>query len=385
MNSFTLALTTHIFFGRNPLPLLTAKMHSDGITRVAVLRGGEAVVRIGLWHQVMDALRYEGIETVEISGIQPNPRLRKTEEIIASLRTQKLQALVPVGGGSVFDTAKAVAAGLEDQGNLWDFFSRTRPLVKALPLYGVLSASATSSEYNSIAVITNEEHQDKWSISAPCLQPRTAAIDPRWQFSLPESQTVNGGIDIMAHILEAYCEGSTTYSVVTEHCEAHLRAMLRVLPHLRRYPDDEDARSEMALTGLFGHSGIFSMGRTNRGEMSSHRIEHALSAVYDVPHGAGLSVLMPAWADFVASEGQAIFERLGRVVLGLPESASAHDAIAALRDFFASLGAPVSLRELNIGREDIPMLAQITSRLGPCGTLRSLGLEEIRQIYENAW
>ena len=295
MKNFTWWNPTIVLFGRGTVLQLADQLEAAGVESVLLLYGGKAIFKNGVYTQVADALTKKGIAFPELGGVRPNPRIDKVREAVARIKASPVDAIVPVGGGSVFDSAKAVAAGACYDGDPWDFFEG-REVERALPIFGVLTASATSSEVNGIAVVSNPEKEAKTSMNSPLLYPRVSAIDPSFQFSLPETQTVYGGIDIMAHVLERVLDGDEGVELVDEQGYALLRSMTRLIPDLLEEPEDYDARAEYAWAGSLAHNGALSCGRAARGDFSSHKLGHSLSLLFDVPHGASLSVMMPAWA-----------------------------------------------------------------------------------------
>ena len=329
----------------------------------------------------------KGIAFPELGGVRPNPRVDKVREAVARVKASPVGAIVPVGGGSVFDSAKAVAAGACHDGDPWDFFEG-REEERALPIFGVLTASATSSEVNGIAVVSNPEKEAKTSMNSPLLYPRVSAIDPSFQFSLPETQTVYGGIDIMAHVLERVLDGDEGVELVDEQGYALLRSMTRLIPDLLEEPEDYDARAEYAWAGSLAHNGALSCGRATRGDFSSHKLGHSLSLLFDVPHGASLSVMMPAWARYLCKRHPVPFARLAEAVFDVFDGSDeerAVEGIDLLEDFFRSVGAPTTLRELGVKESDIERLAANASARGNFGVLKSLDANDVLEIYKLAY
>ena len=387
MKNFTWWNPTIVLFGRGSVLQLADQLEAAGVESVLLLYGGKAIFKNGVYTQVADALTKKGIAFPELGGVRPNPRIDKVREAVARIKASPVDAIVPVGGGSVFDSAKAVAAGACYDGDPWDFFEG-REVGRALPIFGVLTASATSSEVNGIAVVSNPEKEAKTSMNSPLLYPRVSAIDPSFQFSLPETQTVYGGIDIMAHVLERVLDGDEGVELVDEQGYALLRSMTRLIPDLLEEPEDYDARAEYAWAGSLAHNGALSCGRATRGDFSSHKLGHSLSLLFDVPHGASLSVMMPAWARYLCERHPAPFARLAEAVFDVfdgSEEERAVEGIDLLEDFFRSVGAPTTLRELNIGEADIARLAANASARGNFGVLKSLDANDVLEIYKLAY
>lgn len=387
MKNFTWWNPTIVLFGRGVIAQLADQLKAAGLKNVLLLYGGKAVFKNGAYAQLAEALTQRGIAFPELGGVRPNPRIDKVREAVARIRASGVDAIVPLGGGSVFDSAKAVAAGACYDGDPWDFFEG-REVERALPIFGVLTASATSSEANGIAVVSNPEKEAKTSMNSPLLYPRVSAIDPSLQFSLPETQTVYGGIDIMAHVLERVLDGDEGVELVDEQGYALIRSMIRLIPDLLEEPENYDARAEYAWAGSFAHNGSLSCGRAARGDFSSHKLGHSLSLLFDTPHGASLSVMMPAWARYLYKRYPVPFARLAEAVFDVFDGSDeerAAEGIDLLEDFFRSVGAPTTLRELDVEEADIERLAANASSRGSFGVLKSLDAKDVLEIYRLAY
>lgn len=387
MKDFTWWNPTKVHFGRGTIVRIADELEAAEIRSVLLLYGGKAIFKNGAYAQVAEALTQKGIAFPELGGVRPNPRIDKVREAVARIRALRVEAIVPVGGGSVFDSAKAIAAGACYEGDAWDFFEG-RKVERALPIFGVLTASATSSEVNGIAVVSNPEREAKISINSPLLYPRVAVIDPSLQFTLPETQTVYGGIDIMAHVLERVLDGDTGVDMVDEQGYALIRSMIRLIPELLEKPENYEARAEYAWAGSLAHNGFLSCGRAARGDFSSHRLGHSLSLLFDTPHGASLSVMMPAWGRYLCERHPTPFARLAEAVFDVfdgSEEERALEGIELLEDFFRSVGAPTTLRELKIEESDIERLAANASAGGGFGVLKNLDAKDVLEIYKLAY
>ena len=388
MQNFSWHNPTALLFGKDSVAKLANYLKADGVKKALLLYGGKAVFKSGAYAQVTQMLSKEGISFPEVNDIRPNPRIDKVREAIARIKASSVDAIIPIGGGSTFDTAKAVAAGVYYDGDVWDYFEGKAKITKALPIYGVLTASASASEVNNIAVVSNPEKEFKTSISSPVLYPKVSVIDPTFQFTLPERQTVNGGIDIIAHVLERLLDGDENSELMDEQGYALVRTMIRVIPELIENPKNYDARAEYALAGAMAHCGFLSCGRETRGDFSSHKLGHSLSLLFDVPHGASLAVMMPAWARYLYEDNPIPFARLGENVFDIfdgSDEEKALDAIEALEDFFRDLGAPSTLRELNISEDNIEKLTENAAKNLPFGSLKAITKEDILEIYKLAY
>ncbi|MBQ9564426.1 MAG: iron-containing alcohol dehydrogenase [Synergistaceae bacterium] len=389
MQNFMWWNPTIVFFGKGTIPKLAEQLQAAGAKTVLLLYGGQAIFKNGAYTQVTEALSKAGIAFAEVGGVKPNPRVDTVREAIARVKASPVDAIVPVGGGSVFDSAKAIAAGAKYKGDVWDFFAGKAEITDALPIFGVLTASATSSEVNGIAVVSNPEAEAKVSMNSALLFPRVSVIDPSLQVTLPEKQTVNGGVDIIAHVLERVLDGDEGSELMDEQGYALIRSMMRLIPALIENPKDYDARAEYAWAASMAHSGFLSCGRAARGDFSSHRLGHSLSLLFDVPHGASLSVMMPAWARYLYETQPVPFARLGEAVFDnfddVSDEEKALSAIESLEDFFRDIGAPVTLRELDIREDDIQKLADNAAKGGKFGVLKELDAEDVLEIYKLAY
>jgi alcohol dehydrogenase YqhD (iron-dependent ADH family) len=389
VKNFTWWNPTTVIFGRGTIPQVADQLAASGAKSVLLLYGGKAIFKNGVYTQVTDALTKKGIRFAELGGVKSNPTIDKVREGVARIKASPVDAVVPVGGGSVFDSAKAIAAGAFYAGDVWDLFEgKASELERALPIFGVLTVSATSSEVNSIAVVSNPQKSLKTSFSSPLVFPRVSVVDPSVQFSLPKEQTVNGGIDTIIHVLERLFDGAEGVELVDEQGYALVRCMIDLIPELVENPENYEARAQYVWAASLGHNGIFSCGRGERGDFSSHKLGHSLSLLFDTPHGASLSVMMPAWARYLYKNHPTPFARFAEAVFGVEEDddeKAALEGIEQLEDFFRSVGAPVTLRDLEIGENDIGRLAQNAAVLAPFGVLQSLTAEDVLGIYKLAY
>ncbi|MDR2727221.1 MAG: iron-containing alcohol dehydrogenase [Deltaproteobacteria bacterium] len=389
MHTFTYHSPTKIIFGQDTAPNLIPELHNAKISRVLVLTGGKSVYASGLHGAVADLLNQAGIRHETVSGVLPNPRLSKVREGVAAAKAIQAQAILPIGGGSVFDSAKAVAVGAASEYDIWDFMTRKHTIAAALPVYGILTLSGTSSEVNNTAVISNEATQEKFALAHELLIPRAAVVDPALQYSVPLNQVCYSGVDALSHVLEAYFESLDTSEVILEHCEAYAKTIIRCLRGLPGARENYDVRSELAFCSIYAHSGWASVGRARRGDFTSHRIGHALGGIFDVPHGVTLGILMPNWMRYVYDRGlcRDTFTRFATHIMGIKEAPDNDFALAgaqAFKDFVRSLGMPVSMREVGVKETDIPALAENASRSLPFGCVIPMDPEHIAGVLRQA-
>ncbi len=388
MNNFTWHNPTAVLFGKGSVAKLEDYLRAANVKNVLLIYGGKSAFKCGAYTQVTDLLTKLNITFPELNDIKANPRIDKVREAIARIKVSKIDALIPIGGGSVFDTAKAISAGAFYDGDVWDLFEKKAPVKKALPIFGVLTVSATASEVNGISVITNPEKEFKTSIESQLLYPAVSVIDPEFQMTLPEKQTIHGGVDIIAHALERLLDGDPNSEFMDEQGYALVRSMMRIIPDLIENPKNYDARCEYAWAACVAHSGFLACGRETRGDFSSHKLGHSLSMLFDAAHGATLSVIMPAWARYVYQDNPIPFARLGENVFDIydgTDEEKAIEAIEALEDFFKDINAPTTLRELNIKEDDIENLTKNAAKNLPFGALRRLDEKDIDEIYKLAY
>ncbi len=388
MQNFFWQNPTAILFGQDTVKELANYLKADNVKGVLLVYGGKGTFKSGAYAQATEMLTNLGIKFSEVNDIKPNPKIDKVREGIARVKAGGINSIMPIGGGSAFDTAKAIAVGSCYDGDVWDFFDKSATPTKALPIYGILTASAAASEANKIAVISNPDKGAKTSITTDLIYPKVSVIDPTFQITLPEKQTIYGGVDIIAHILERVLDGDEGSELIDDQCYTLIRTMMRVLPDLLENPKDYELRAEYALAGMMAHNGFLSVGRATRGDFSSHRMGHSLSLLFGVPHGASLSVVMPAWARYCYEDNPVPFARLAENVFDIYDGSDeekALDAIEALEDFFKDVKSPTTLRELGIKEDDIENIAANASKGQTFGVLKALAPEDVLEIYKLAY
>lgn len=379
MLNFIFHNPTKLIFGENTVEAIGQEIRKAGQEKVLFLYGGGSIKKNNVYELVTNSLKNNGIEYVEHPGVVPNPILSHANEGIALCKKHNLQAILAVGGGSVIDEAKSIAAGYFLD-NLWDAFERRVEIKKALPIFTVLTISGTGSEMNPYAVLTNEIEKKKWNIGAPSLYPKVTIIDPTVQMTLPWNQTVNGGIDAISHIMEFYF-ASTNQEVSIAISEALIKSIIKSLDILQNNPRDYPARANLAWAATLALNGI--AGASTLGEWSVHRIEHGISAIYpEIAHGAGLAVVFPAWISYTRSANPKQYERFAKNIWNCN---NLDQALEAMKAKYRSWGAPVSLRDLNIPKEKIPDIAYNASRLGVVGNMVPISEKEMNEILNLAY
>ena len=353
MDNFDYCTPTEYVFGRDTEArtgeLTAAKLGQ----KVLLCYGGGSAVKSGLLARVEASLAASGVAYVEFGGIKPNPTDDKVYEGIDICRAEGVTGLLAVGGGSVIDTAKAIAGGVPYDGDFWDLWAGKAVMSRALPVGVVLTIAAAGSEGSGNSVITKIDGGKKVSLRTNVLRPKFSILNPELTMTLPSYQTACGIVDMMAHIMERYFSNTPDCEVTDRMCEGALKAIIEVAPRVIADPAAYQARANIMWAGTIAHNGICGVGRVE--DWTSHGMEHELSALYGVAHGAGLSVVFPAWLEYVARFNSAKVEQFGQRVFGV---STASEAIAALREFNRSLGMPVTLAELGISNPDIPLLVK---------------------------
>ena len=384
MKNFTYSIPTVVHFGEGQIKKLGREIVARA-RKVLVVYGGGSVKRNGVFDAAIAQLKAHGIQWAELPGVEPNPRIATVREGVRLCREQGLDGVLALGGGSVIDCAKAVAAGFYYDGDPWDFSGRKLTPERALPVFTVLTMAATGSEMDNIAVISNPETNEKESFSGPCCYPAVSILDPTYTYSLPASQTAAGTADIMSHTFENYFSPIEDNYLADSLAEAILRSCVKYGPKAIETPDDYEARANLMWNAAWASHGLLDMGKPVA--WSVHRMEHELSAFYDVTHGVGLAILTPNWMRCVLSEKtEDRFARYGTAVWGLdparPRRELAEAAIQKTRDFFTSLGLPAALSELGIGPEYFPEMARKARNSGFDRTFVPLSVEDIIHIYQ---
>ena len=388
MYDFTFNLPTKVVFGRNVNSQIGEELRVAGISKVLLLYGGGSIHRTGVFGEVAESLQKNEIHFVECPGVKPNPVISKTRIAIDIIRSEKLQAIVAIGGGSVIDSAKAAAAGALYDGDVWDLFMKRANVEAALPIYTVVTVSATASEMNFSSVQTNKETGMKIGLHSHYLFPKTTFIDPSVQATVPEKQTIEGGIDAISHLLETYFSASKGVEIQQEYIEGLVRSLIKLIPMLQKDPSDYDSRSQYAWASVCALNGTAFAGYRLRGDFSSHALGHMLSARRDAVHGATLAVMMPAWMKYVYREDLPNFARFAERVFGISDGSCEERALAgieALRSYFASIGSPVTLRELGVNEEDLREYADAVTKTAPIGVLKKLSFQDALAIYKLAY
>lgn len=384
MQNFTFQCQTKIIFGKGTESQAGKETKALG-KKVLLHYGAGHIRKSGLYEKIVNSLKSTRVDFIELSGVVPNPRLELVKEGIKMCRENKIDFILAVGGGSVIDSAKAIAAGVYCD-DVWELFSKQLPVEKALPVGVVLTIPAAGSEASRGCVITNEDECRKIAISSQLLRPAFAIMNPELTFSLPDSQTACGVADMMAHIFERYFTNTQSVDLTDKLCEATLRSIIKNARLVLKEPENYDCRAEIMWAGTIAHNGLLGTGREE--DWASHRIEHELSAFYDVAHGAGLAVIVPAWMKYVYRHDVKRFAQFAREVFGVKseddDDEAALKGIKALRDFFKEMGLPATLHELKIDDANLEKMARLCVNGKHLGSFVKLKEKDVLEIYRLA-
>ena len=383
MNNFEYSLPTRFIFGQGNIEKIGNFVPQFG-RRVLLVYGKGSIKRNGIYDKVIKSLEHNQCKIWELSGVQPNPVIDKVREGVKIAKENNIQVVIPVGGGSVWDSAKVIAAGALYDGDPWDFFEG-EDIKKALPIVGILTLPATSTESNPIAVITNKEKKQKKAVYNFNIQPKITIIDPTALYSIPKDFLVYGMIDIFSHLLEGYSDRAKTMLLDTYSINT-MKLLMKLMPMIKENQNNYDLAAELFWTATVSHGGLLYAGR-NGGDWACHKIEHAISANYDfVIHGAGLSIVTPAWLRYVWRELPEKYEILFRELFNLYGSREyiVEKGIDLLEAFFKGLGAPIRLseyKEIDVDKAKNEILDTLEEYY-PFGQVKQLIREDVSEIYE---
>lgn len=388
MENFTFHSPTDFVFGKGTENVCGKYVKKYGGTKVLIHYGSGSVVRSGLLDRVKKSLEAEGISYVELGGVQPNPRDTKIYEGIELCRKENVDFILSVGGGSCIDSSKGIALGYYYEGDFWDFYEKKYPVTKALPIGTVLTIAAAGSEGSGASVVTKEEGMLKRDVGSDVLRPKFSVLNPELTCTLPAYQTACGATDIMAHVFERYFTNTPEVEITDRLCEAILQTMVKETPRVIENPDNYEARANIMWAGTVAHNDIVGVGRSQ--DWNSHKLEHELSGLYDVAHGAGLAVVMPAWMEYVYKHDVNRFVQMAIRVFECeldknnPEN-TAKAGIKAFRQFLHDIGMPINFEELGAKEEDIPVLVEkLGVGDGQMGGFMNLTAKDVTEIYKIA-
>ncbi|KUP06071.1 butanol dehydrogenase [Bacillus coahuilensis m2-6] len=384
MEQFTFYNPTKLIFGKDQLEQLQNEIPQYG-NKVLVVYGGGSIKRNGLYDKVMLELKEIGAEVFELSGVEPNPRLTTVHKGIDICKTEGIEFILAVGGGSVIDCTKAIAVGAKLNGDIWDVITRKATATGALPFGTVLTLAATGSEMNAGSVITNWETNEKYGWGSPFSFPKFSILDPVNTFTVPQDQTIYGMVDMMSHVLEQYFHNVSNTPLQDRMCESVLQTVMEAAPILINDLENYELRETILYSGTIALNGMLQMGY--RGDWATHNIEHAVSAVYDIPHAGGLAILFPNWMRHNVDVNTSRFAQLATRVFGVDpdgktEKEVALEGIDKLSAFWTSLGAPNRLAHYDIDDSRIEEMAEKTIVYGEFGNFNKLGKEDVVEILK---
>lgn len=386
MNSFTFYNPVKLHFGEDALEKLPKELAQFG-QKVLVVYGGGSIKKNGVYNAVIEKLQEAGKTIFELSGVEPNPRVETARLGIEICKKEGIDLVLAVGGGSVIDCSKLIVAGAKYDEDAWDIVKRKFVVKDALPLGTVLTLAATGSEMNSGSVITNASTEEKFSWGSPVVFPRFSILNPAYTVTVPKNHTVYGIVDMMSHVFEQYFHNATNTPITDEMCEGVLRTVISTAPKLIEDLENVTLRETILLAGTIGLNGFLSIG--SQGDWASHNIEHAVSAIYDIPHAGGLAILQPHWMRLNVPVNPERFAGIATRVFGVDATGKtteqvAHEGIDRLSAFWTSLGAPNRLADYDIDDAKFDQIVEHAMENGPFGNFNKLQEEDVRTILQNA-
>lgn len=386
MQNFTMHNPTKLIFGKGQVDAIKNEIPSTA-KKVLVTYGGGSVKKFGLLDKLIAEIKGTGVEVFEFGGIEPNPRVSSVRKAVEICKNENIDFMVAVGGGSVIDCTKCISVAAKYDGDAWDIVTNKHVPTECIPFGTVLTLAATGSEMNSGSVITNWETNEKYGWGSPLVFPKFSILDPVNTFTVPKNQTIFGMVDIMAHVMEQYFHHVTNTKVQDAHCEAILRTVIETAPLLIEDLENYEHRETILYSGTLALNRSLSSGII--GDWASHNIEHAISAVHDIPHGAGLAIVIPNWMRNVMSENVARFKQFAINVYNVDPTGKTDEEIAlegiqANADFWKSIGAPATLADYEITESDIQKMVDVAMVRGEFGNFKKLSSADVAEILRNA-
>ncbi len=382
MENFTFKNATKIIFGKNTENQAGSEIKKYG-SRVLLHYGSGSIKKHGLYGRVIKSLRDDRLEIVELGGVQPNPKLSLVKKGIDICRKEKIDFILAVGGGSVIDSAKAIAIGVPYSGDVWDFYTGRAEANEIVPLGVILTIPAAGSEASNGSVITREKGHYKRAFGSELLRPEFAILNPEISYTLPPYQTACGASDIMAHVMERYFTRVQNVELTDRLCEATLKTIINNVPIALKEPKNYEARAEIMWAGTVAHNDLIGTGRI--GDWGSHDIEHEISGIYDIAHGAGLSIVFPAWMKYVYKQDVERFAQFAVNVWSVEPDFKdvekvALEGIKKLKNYFSKIGLPTTLKEADISDDRIEEMAAKCTESGPVGNFVELNRDDVLKI-----
>ncbi len=389
MNNFTYYAPTKVFFGKDTHKNVGEIIKKYGYKKIMMQYGKSSIKKNGLYDEIMASLKENEIEVVEMGGVEANPKLSFVRDAVKVAKENRVEMILAVGGGSVLDSSKATACGAKVDFDVWEFSSHKNTPIDALPVGCVLTIAAAGSEMSSSAVITDIDNNMKRGFNSDFNRCKFAICNPEITYTVSKYQTACGIVDIMAHTMERYFINCEPTELTDRIAEGLLKTVVNSGKVLMENPSDYDARANVMWASSLSHNDLTGCGRENA--LPVHQLEHALSGEFDnVAHGAGLSVLFPAWAKYVYKEKPERFAQFARNVFDIDEKNDIEAAklgISEMEKFFAFLEMPLSLREFGIGRESIERLSELCTfgKTRSIKTYIDLDFEKVKEIFESCY
>ncbi|MFC4402101.1 iron-containing alcohol dehydrogenase [Gracilibacillus xinjiangensis] len=387
MQNFVFHNPTKLYFGKGQLSYLKKELTNYG-PNILLVYGGGSIKRNGLYDQVINILNESKKNIFELSGVEPNPRVTTARKGIEICKEENIDFILAVGGGSTIDCTKAIAVGAESGEDIWDIVTKKSTATGALPFGTVLTLAATGSEMNAGSVITNWETKEKHGWGSPYTFPAFSILDPVFTKTVPKDQTIYGIVDIMSHALEHYFHHEENTLLQDRMVEGILQTMIETAPPLVKDLENEELRATVLYNGTMALNGMVNMGYN--GDWATHNLEHAVSAVHDIPHGGGLAILFPNWMTYSIDENVARFKQLAIRVFhvetdGKSDKEIGLEGIQKLRAFWNSIGAPSTLGDYNISEDSIEEMADKTVIARPeFGNFKKLNRQDAIEIYKQS-
>jgi alcohol dehydrogenase YqhD (iron-dependent ADH family) len=360
VEDFVFENPTRIVFGRGSISAIGPEISRYG-SRILLVYGQGSIKKNGIYDQVMNSLKASGVQAVELPGVKSNPVLSLVYEGIKLARREKVEAVLAVGGGSVIDTAKAIAAGVLSTIDVWEYFMRRAQVERALPVLTVLTLAASASEMNNAVVMTNEKTAQKYSFRSPHVQPKVSILDPTSLFTLDREYTAYSAVDAVVHMLEGYFNSTAEECMLQDRMvEGLIRTIMEKAEIALKQPDDYHARAGLMWASTLAFNGLTTAG-VGQTQLPVHMMGHSLSALFDTPHGASLSIVLRAWMQYALEKKPEKFARFAREIFGVSgtgDSAMGREGADRMRAWMKSIGCPTSLRNGGIRPEEIGQISE---------------------------
>lgn len=387
MNNFVYQNPTKIIFGRDTQKEVGAEIKKHGGHRVLIHFGSNRTKNSGLYDEVVASLEAQGLEHFDLGGVVPNPRLSLIYEGIKLVKENNIDFILAIGGGSVIDSGKAIAGGAANDNDVWDYFEQGKPCTNSLPLATILTLPATASEMNGRCVVTKDDTQEKRGTIFP--NPTFSILNAELCATVPKNQVANGAVDMFSHCFERYFTNTENVEITDRLLEGNMKAIVSLAADVYANPSDYEKYAQLMWAGTMAHNFILDVGRVT--DFASHQIEHEMSGMYDVAHGAGLAVVMPAWLKYVYKHDPARVAMFGVNVFGVESDymdleRTALKAIEAMENWFKTLDMPLKLNDLDIPESAIKQLATNTTRNGKItqGNFVKLDTQAVEEILKLA-